>query len=94
MHHWCRLPDAGLIWSDGMTNMRKQIERLEARVPVADWGRPFLLGARHPVSRRARRCRLTLEDKPLLAIRLVGVHPGEKEPRPDPMHERDRHLLD
>ncbi|MCK9543967.1 MAG: hypothetical protein M0R03_18260 [Novosphingobium sp.] len=37
---------------------------------------------------------LTLDDKPLFAIRLVGVRPGEKEPRIDPAYERDRHLVD
>lgn len=77
-----------------MRNQSARIKRLESMVPPKDWGRPFLWGPGIPLADALDAAGLTLDDKPLLAIRLVGVHPGEKEPRPDPVHERDTHLLD
>jgi hypothetical protein len=75
-------------------DLTARIKRLESMVPPKDWGRPFLWGPGVPLAGALNDAGLTLDDKPLLAIRLVGVHPGETEPRPDPVHERDMHLLD
>jgi hypothetical protein len=36
---------------------------------------------------------LTFDDQPLMAIRIEGIHPGEREPRWDAIFERDKALL-
>lgn len=74
-------------------NMTKRVERLEAQSPDAARGRPFLWFQGQSLEAALSAQRLSLEDRPLFAIHVKGVHPGEAEPRADPLYERDRHLL-
>ncbi len=74
--------------------LKQRVAALETMAPTADQGRPFLWVQGRPLTAALADAGLTLDDKPLFAIRLVGVRPGEKEPRIDPAYERDRHLVD
>lgn len=73
--------------------LNKRVEALEAVQPDTDRGHPFLWAEGQPLEDALADAALTLDDKPLFAIRLVGVHPGETEPRPDPVYEREKVLL-
>ena len=77
-----------------MRSLKSRIESLEVRAGGNEPGRPFFWYRGQSLAAALSNAGLTLGDKPLMAIRLTGVIPGETEPRPDPLYERDRHLLD
>ena len=76
-----------------MRSLIPRVERLEAQAPDTVWGKPFLWFSSQPLAQALEAAGLTLEDKPLFAIRIVGVPPGG-EPAECPLYERDKHLLD
>ena len=74
-------------------HLSKRVERLEAERPIGPVGRLFLWSQGQSLANALEWQKLTLEDRPLIPIRVRGVLPGETEPRPDPLFERDRGLL-
>ncbi|MCK9541577.1 MAG: hypothetical protein M0R03_06045 [Novosphingobium sp.] len=77
-----------------MRNLNTRVTALESMTPTEDQGRPFLWTQGRPLADALADAGLTLDDKPLFAIRLEGVRPGDEEPRVDPIYERDKHLVD
>ena len=76
--------------------LNKRVEALEAREAVGDTGRPVFWFQGQPLFEALADAGLTLEDKPLMAIRIEGVRRGEDgkpEDVPDPIYERDKALL-
>ena len=77
--------------------LTKRIEALEAREASADTGKPFFWFPGQPLDEALTVAGLTLDDKPLMAIRLHAVRRGEDgkpEDTPDPLYERDKALLE
>jgi len=74
--------------------LSRRLEALEAMETPFDYGRPFLWFEGQPLAKALADAGLSLDDKPLQAIRLCGVRPGETKPRHDPVFEQDRVLLD
>jgi len=61
----------------------------------AEHFRPFLWAQGQSLAAALAWQGLTLDDKPLFAIRLLGVKPGGNgEPEADPVFEREQKLLD
>ena len=77
-----------------MPGLNKRIAALEATLPKIETGRAFLWVQGQSLNHALAFAGLTLGDKPLTAIRLNGVVPGEIGPRIDPLYERDKHLVD
>jgi len=73
--------------------LRSRVEAMEARQPNTALGKPFLWGEGQPLAEALADAGLTLEDKPLLAIRLVAPAPGGGVAY-DPIYERDAVLLE
>ena len=77
-----------------MTNLEQRVQRLESHAPDATFGKPFLWGTGQSLANALADASLTLDDKPLFAIRLIGVKPGFVDQPECPHYLRDRHLLD
>ena len=75
-------------------NMSRRLDSLEAMQPDGARGRPFLWGTGQSLADALADAKLTLDDKPLFPIRLIGVEPGGEEQPECPLYLRDRHLLD
>ena len=69
--------------------LERRLRVLEAADPTPGGGRPLLWPAGQSLADALSFAGLTLNDKPLFAIGLVGL--GQP---PCPLHERDRWLLD
>lgn len=69
--------------------LKRRVDAMEAKQPDIERGQPFLWGHGQPLAEALADAGLTLEDKPLFAIRLEP--PGDV---PDPMYEQDRMLLE
>ena len=77
-----------------IANLNNRVGRLEASVPDMERGRPFLWGTGQSLADALATAKLTLNDKPLFAIYLRGVKPGQLDAPECPLYLRDRHLLD
>ena len=75
-------------------NLSRRLDSLEAMQPDVTRGRPFLWGTGQSLADALAHAKLSLADKPLFAIRLIGVEPGGGEQPECPHYLRDRHLLD
>lgn len=73
-------------------NLSKRVERLEGGKAMEPL-KPFLWCHGQSLADALAVKGLSLGDEGLMAIRLVAVAPGGGA-LPDPIHERDRHLLD
>jgi len=75
--------------------LQKRVERLE-KSEGPEGGRAFLWFPNVPLADALASAGLSLADKPLMAIEIKGVLSNRDGPLvvPDPVHERDRHLLD
>lgn len=71
-----------------MRSLDRRLSALEGQQPGVSLGRPFLWPAGHSLADALALAGLSLDDKPLFAIRLVGLN----QP-PCPLYERDAHLL-
>ena len=79
-----------------MRSLKSRIAALEARDGVTDMGRPFVWYQGQHLADALAKAGLTLDDKPLLAVRVVGIRKGadgKRERVPDPIYERERHLV-
>lgn len=74
-------------------NMSRRLDSLEAMQPDDARGRPFLWGTGQSLADALADAKLTLDDKPLFAIFLRGVKPGQLDAPECPHYLRDRDLL-
>jgi hypothetical protein len=77
-----------------MASLEQRVQRLETQFPGAVLRRPFLWASGQSLAEALGDAKLTLDDKPLFAIRLIGVEPGRLDEPECPLYLRDRHLLD
>ena len=75
-------------------NMSRRLDSLEAMQPDASRGRVFLWFTGQTLADALAHHKLTLDDKPLFPIRIIGVWPGVADQPECPHYLRDRHLLD
>lgn len=74
-------------------NMNRRVDRLEAVSADSSPKRAFLWFEGQSLDDALSSQNLTLDDQPLMPIRVAGVHPGETASRWDPVFERDKSLL-
>jgi hypothetical protein len=77
-----------------MSSLKRRVGDLEAMQPGEDMGRPFLWCWGRPLADALADAKLTLDDGPFFAIRLVPVSPIGGHLGEDPLYERDKHFLD